>query len=249
MEPGRHAPGAPRDRGRLDALSADRPGPEPAERRLIERFADAFGEAGGSCHVVADGGEAAAVVERIVRAARATRSSRSTRTSRSAHLPAPSVLYTPSELLQSSRVEAGLRQLGIRLDAVGEVDRPEDYAVGLTGVRWAVAETGSLVIGGRRERRGGWGVASVLPRVHVAVLRASDIHPDLAAAHERLVRHMAAGETEWVWISGPSSTADIAKTLVHGIHGPNELHAVILAEGQGARAGAATTAGQAGREG
>jgi L-lactate dehydrogenase complex protein LldG len=62
--------------------------------------------------------------------------------------------------------------------------------------------------------------ASLLPEVHVAILKASTLVPSLPDALKRPeVLKAAAG----VIISGPSRTADIEMTLTIGVHGPGEL--------------------------
>ena len=65
--------------------------------------------------------------------------------------------------------------------------------------------------------------ASLLPEIHLAVLRASTILPTLEAALP-LVR----GTRSAVFITGPSRTADIEMTLTIGVHGPGELHVFLI---------------------
>ena len=90
---------------------------------------------------------------------------------------------------------------------------------GVTSARSAIAENGALVLWpDEKEPR----LMSLIPPVHVAVLRASDIHnafPDAMAAED-----WAAGmPTNALLVSGPSKTADIELVLAFGIHGPKEL--------------------------
>jgi L-lactate dehydrogenase complex protein LldF len=89
---------------------------------------------------------------------------------------------------------------------------------GLTGALAGVAETATLVLPGGPGRPL---TASLLPQVHIAVLKAEDILPDMASAL-RLpeVRQSSAAAL----VSGPSRTADIEMTLTLGVHGPKELH-------------------------
>ena len=97
----------------------------------------------------------------------------------------------------------------------------------LTGAELGIAESGTLLVGGEP---GGWGLATILPWVHIAVLRARDIVPDISTAFEKFGQRFAAGERNWVWISGPSRTADIVQQLVMGVHGPNALHVFIVGD-------------------
>jgi L-lactate dehydrogenase complex protein LldG len=67
-----------------------------------------------------------------------------------------------------------------------------------------------------------------LPWVHVVLLSAEAIFADLPTAFQVLENRMSAGDRDWVWITGPSRTADIGHTLVMGAHGPNALHVVVV---------------------
>jgi L-lactate dehydrogenase complex protein LldG len=100
--------------------------------------------------------------------------------------------------------------------------------VGITGVDAALAATGSLVLAaGVGKHR----VTSLLPPLHIAVVRASQIMPDLESwvAMQRAqgldaFRRMSSV----IVISGPSRTADIAMQLIMGMHGPAELHIILI---------------------
>ena len=95
---------------------------------------------------------------------------------------------------------------------------------GLTGALAAVAETGTLVLPGGAGRPL---AASLLPEIHLAVLRSEDIYEHLAQVFQLLEE----GEKQEnhpkpavVLISGPSRTADIEMTLTIGVHGPREVY-------------------------
>ncbi len=94
--------------------------------------------------------------------------------------------------------------------------------VGITGALVGVAETGTLVIPGGAGRPL---TASLLPGIHIAVLRTGDIVPNLESAFHK-PQVTAAPAT--VLVSGPSRTADIEMTLTIGVHGPGELHVFVM---------------------
>jgi L-lactate dehydrogenase complex protein LldG len=109
---------------------------------------------------------------------------------------------------------------------VGQDDRAR---VGLTGVDAALAATGSLVL---TSGPGRFRAASLLPSIHIAVVATGQIVPDLEswlAAQKAAGRQSLSLPSNIVIVTGPSRTADIAMQLVMGMHGPRELHVVVLA--------------------
>ena len=97
---------------------------------------------------------------------------------------------------------------------------------GVTDVQAAIAETGTLVCWSGPGRGRG---LSLVPPVHIAVVRRSDIVPDLI---DYLARHAQHGPealpSSIVFITGPSKTADIEGVLITGVHGPREVHILLV---------------------
>jgi L-lactate dehydrogenase complex protein LldG len=93
--------------------------------------------------------------------------------------------------------------------------------LGVTTCDCLVAQTGSIIIstlsaGGR--------ALSVLPPVHLVIVRREQIVPDLATALALLrKRYDARWPSALSVITGPSRTGDIEKILVMGAHGPKRL--------------------------
>lgn len=96
--------------------------------------------------------------------------------------------------------------------------------VGITSADFALADTGSLVmIASPSEPR----LVSLLPPVHVAVLPSSRILTGLEELFT-VLPDPASQSSSMVLITGPSRTADIEQILVRGVHGPGEIHVVIV---------------------
>ncbi len=97
-------------------------------------------------------------------------------------------------------------------------------AVGITSANYALADTGTLVmLSSPEEPR----LISLLPPVHVAIVPAGRVLSGLDELLTSLPE--PAGQTSsMVFITGPSRTADIEQILVRGVHGPGELHIVVL---------------------
>lgn len=92
----------------------------------------------------------------------------------------------------------------------------------VTSAAAGVADTGSLLLlPGPGEPRS----LSLVPPVHVAVLRASRLHASLPAALQALAEPLPAN---LLLVSGPSKTADIQQTLAYGAHGPRDLVIVLV---------------------
>jgi L-lactate dehydrogenase complex protein LldG len=87
-----------------------------------------------------------------------------------------------------------------------------------------IADTGTLVL---RPGPGEPRTLSLVPPVHVAVLRASRMYASLPAAMAGL--QLAADmPSNLLLVSGPSKTADIQQVLAYGAHGPKELIIVLI---------------------
>lgn len=99
-----------------------------------------------------------------------------------------------------------------------------EFDAGISTVRSAIAETGSLILWpDMQEPRS----LSLVPPTHIAILRASTIHFDLAG----LMRDEAWSQgmpSNALLISGPSKTADIQRILAFGAHGPRELIVLLI---------------------
>lgn len=69
---------------------------------------------------------------------------------------------------------------------------------------------------------------SLLPKVHFAVLPADRIVATLGDALAAARGAGGAPPRALTLITGPSRTADIELTLVVGVHGPKELHVLLV---------------------
>ena len=132
-------------------------------------------------------------------------------------------------------LDDALSSLGASVQVMAREDEsagsfnPTDADLGVTGVDFAIAETGSVVI---LPRRGVSRVTSLLPPVHVALVKPSQTLESLDDLYLlRRVAYLRDGVDAGSYmnfITGPSRTADIEMTLVVGAHGPREVHMVIL---------------------
>ncbi len=97
-------------------------------------------------------------------------------------------------------------------------------ATGVTAAEFGVAEYGTVAV---RSRPGGDEPISLYPQRHVAVVRDRDV-VDLDGAFGRLSELLPAGESV-VFATGASATADMGE-FVQGVHGPGEVHVVLVGD-------------------
>jgi L-lactate dehydrogenase complex protein LldF len=106
--------------------------------------------------------------------------------------------------------------------------------IGISGANLAIAESGTLVI---VSNEGNVRLATALPPVHIALVTAEKFVETLEEA-TLLIKALTIASsgkklTSYVsFITGPSSTTDIEKENVVGVHGPQEVHIVILDNGR-----------------
>lgn len=135
---------------------------------------------------------------------------------------AKSVLLPETGIPSRDALVAWLKDKGISIASPNDPDIAFHVDAGITGVEMAVAETASMsVVSGGANRR----LASLAPPCHIAIVRASQMVPDLTDWAASKSTQQPANE---VLISGPSKTADIEMTLVQGVHGPGNVHVIVI---------------------
>jgi L-lactate dehydrogenase complex protein LldG len=93
--------------------------------------------------------------------------------------------------------------------------------VGVTGCDYLIAETGSVVVLSKPEQARS---LSLLPPFHIVIATAKQILPDVFD-----VFALSGGPPSGMAIiTGPSKTGDIEGKLVTGVHGPREVHVVVV---------------------
>ncbi len=124
----------------------------------------------------------------------------------------------------------GLTNLGDVLSEHGirtVANNNPEIRYGITGVEVALSATGSFVLtSGAGNNR----ATSLLPLVHIAVIRTDQIVQDLERWLTRVQkeRRLFQETSNIVIITGPSKTADIAMELVTGMHGPKEVQLILI---------------------
>jgi L-lactate dehydrogenase complex protein LldG len=106
----------------------------------------------------------------------------------------------------------------VALDAVDGV---------LTGAAIGIAETGTIVLDGAPAS--GRRAITLVPDLHVCVVREADVVPDVGDAFAVLGPAIADGRPV-TFVSGPSATSDIELDRVEGVHGPRRLEVILVAD-------------------
>ena len=150
------------------------------------------------------------------------------------------VVRSSHEVLGRTGIDAALSAAGVDIvlmaaEGDGDLDahrrtlrdQAAEADVGITGVDYAIAETGSCVI---IPRPGVSRVVSLLPPVHIAVVEAGQVLPSLDELFLLRRRDFLQGQVGGYMniITGPSRSADIEYTIVKGVHGPGEVHLVLI---------------------
>ncbi len=160
------------------------------------------------------------------------------------HIEARTMLRSAHASLDVLDLQSAMFGTGISIEVMaldeGDSDsslqesRREDFRrkavhadIGITGVDYAVAETGTCVL---LPRKGVSRVVSLLPPVHIAVVEAGQTLPSLDELFTLRRQDFLSGDlgSYMNLISGPSRSADIEYKLVTGVHGPREAHMLLI---------------------
>jgi L-lactate dehydrogenase complex protein LldG len=168
---------------------------------LIQEFKRNLESVGGHCHIAADRRGAVAALRAAIQ-----------------DLGAAKIAISDSELIASIVAEIP------DVEFVKNADREFLFSsdAGVTSAQWAIAETGTLVLESASERHR---LTSLVPPVHICVLETGKLRRTLGEVLGSIETDLNRTVT---FITGASRTSDIELTLAIGVHGPRELHVILI---------------------
>jgi len=103
----------------------------------------------------------------------------------------------------------------------------EEVEAGVTGVDFAVAESGTLcLVHDEKQPR----LVSLAPIRHIAVVPVDRIRPVYESVTDELFAAGGKAPSHLTFISGPSMTGDIQATLFRGMHGPKTVTVILVGQ-------------------
>jgi len=133
-----------------------------------------------------------------------------------------------TEYLKSLGVKDALEGGGLALAPAEDKADMANSGIGITEADYALADTGSLVLISSPDKPRG---VSLIPPVHLAIVRKENILCDIEELFgllNEIYESPDAIPACTTFITGPSRTADIELNLTLGVHGPKELHVLIV---------------------
>ncbi len=122
-------------------------------------------------------------------------------------------------------LEGSARERGILCIEKGMRDHLGGVDIGFTLADFGIAETGTLVINSNSEELR---LATMIAEFHVAVLSQSKIRETSRDLEAELAALTSVQPSYTAFVTGASRTADIERVLALGVHGPLELHILLL---------------------
>jgi len=127
--------------------------------------------------------------------------------------------------IRSTLTKHGVDTIRIR-DTQATLECLSKADVGITHADMAVSQTATVIIKTSRDEER---LVSCLPRIHIAILNVSRLVEKLTDAAQFLQTSLQTNEPCVIsFVSGPSRTSDIEMKQILGVHGPHEVHVVLL---------------------
>ncbi len=131
------------------------------------------------------------------------------------------------EELEEMRVDGPLEEAGVEVALWRDLEDFREVAgkadIGLSTAEWAIAETGSLVIEGGPGRGR---TVTLLPPTHVAVV---PVERMLRTVPEAIGKYAGGAlPANVTFHTGPSRSGDIEMSIFVGMHGPGDVHVVLV---------------------
>lgn len=187
----------------LNATSLNQIRREFSTEELVDNFRTNLESVGGFCAVVANETEAVKYVETLVK-----------------KIGAKVAAISDSDLVNLLTETLD----GVNISQNASKDFLFDCDLGITSAQWAIAETGTLVLESEAESHR---LTSLVPPIHLCILKADVIRQTLSEVLELTSKSLSKTIT---FITGASRTSDIELTLAIGVHGPRELHVLVIAD-------------------
>jgi L-lactate utilization protein LutC len=182
----------------------------------VQRFQLELTNAGGISHIVPQRQAALAILQDLLPGA-----------------PQRQVLLGQGPLLDSLNLSSQLGNLGhevMLIDTLSpQTARAAFFAadIGISGAEYLIAETGTIVMASQRSEPRS---LSLLPPIHIVIAERRQLLPDLFDLFSVYDGQKLDGVLPSCLslITGPSKTGDIELRLVTGVHGPGELHVILI---------------------
>jgi L-lactate dehydrogenase complex protein LldG len=133
-----------------------------------------------------------------------------------------------TEELERLGVDEPLEEAGVEVAVWRDLEDFREVAagadIGLSTAEWAIAETGSLVLTGGPGRGR---TVTLLPQTYVAIIPTERV---LGTVPEAIERYAGDGEVpaNLCFHTGPSRSGDIEMSLTIGVHGPGDVHVILV---------------------
>ena len=192
------------------------PGEEARESAPVEdppaRFVEELGALGGHARRVATLEEAREYVLDLARERGAKR-----------------LVRWDVEELEEMGVDGPLGEAGVEVAVWRDLEDFREVAgkadIGLSTAAWAIAETGSLVIEGGPGRGR---TVTLLPPTHVAVVPVERMLRTVPEAIGKYADKGGALPANVTFHTGPSRSGDIEMNIFVGMHGPGDVHVILV---------------------
>ena len=139
-----------------------------------------------------------------------------------------SVLLPDTPSVNCLGLAAPLEEEGARVVSRELREAAPAALIGVSSADLALADTGTVVIESSNEDLR---LATTLPEHHVILLDPRKIFADTKQAYSIIRQlHQYSRHNFLAFITGPSRTADIERVLTIGVHGPREVHILLLEE-------------------
>ena len=123
------------------------------------------------------------------------------------------------------KLAAQSKKAGFECIDKGMRERLAGIDIGVTEADYGVADTGTLMLDCSGEEMR---LATMVSEFHVCLLPNSKIRANTYAVEKMMLTRMNKTPDYMAFITGASRTADIERVLALGVHGPLELHILIL---------------------